>query len=76
MFQLTDGKIVNFIEIRKSKEIREFGVELFDSTGIFLKYSKLGENLRYNIRCMDKNNLFYAIDRKEFSKVISFKLLY
>jgi hypothetical protein len=74
IFQLSDGYIVNFLSVRKSKDIREFGVELFDSEGRFLYYSKLGENL--NVRCMDSNGLFYAIERKEYNKVIIFRLEY
>lgn len=76
IFQLSDGHMVNFLSIRKSKDIREFGVELYDSEGKFLYYSNLGENLDYNIRCMDSNDLFYAIERKEYNKVIMFRLGY
>jgi len=76
LFQLSDGHIVNFISIRKSKDVREFGVELYDSEGRFLKYSKLGENLYDDIRCKDSSDLFYAIDRKEYHKVITFRLGY
>jgi len=76
LYQLSDGHIVNFLSTRKSKDMREFGVELYDSEGRFLKYSKLGENLYYNIRCMDSSDLFYAIDRKEYDKVIMFRLEY
>jgi len=50
LFSLSDGHIVKFISTRKSKDLREFGVELYDSEGKFLKYSKLGENLHYDIR--------------------------
>jgi hypothetical protein len=76
IFQLSDGYIVNFLNIRKSKDFWEFRVELFDSSGILLSYSKLGENLYYDIRCMDSNGLFYAIERKEYNKVIMFRLKY
>ena len=76
IFQLSDGYIVNFLAIRKSKDIWEFGVELFDSSGKLLTYSKLGENLYYDIRCMDSNDLFYAIERKDYHKVIMFRLGY
>jgi len=76
IFQLSDGHIVNFLAIRKSKGIREFGVELFDSSGKLLSYSKLGENLNYDVRYMDSNDLFYAIERKEYNKVIIFRLGY
>jgi len=76
LFSLSDGHIVKFISTRKSKDLREFGVELYDSEGKFLKYSKLGENLHYDIRCKDSNDLFYAIDREEYHKVITFRLGY
>jgi len=76
LFQLSDGHIVNFLAIRKSKGIREFGVELFDSAGKFLSYSKLGENLYYDVRCKDSRDLFYAIERKDYHKVITFRLEY
>ena len=76
IFQLSDGLIVNFLTIRESKGNREFGVELFDSSGKLLSYSKLGENLYYDVRCMDSNDLFYAIERKEYNKVIMFRLKY
>lgn len=76
IFQLSDGLIVNFLAIRKSKGNWEFGVELFDSSGKLLSYSKLGENLYYDVRCMNSNDLFYAIERKEYNKVIMFRLKY
>ncbi len=76
LFQLSDGHIVNFMRMRKSKDVRELGVELYDSEGRFLKYAKLGENLSYDIRCKDSSDLFYAIDRKEYHKVITFRLGY
>jgi hypothetical protein len=76
VFQLSDGLIVHFLAIRKSKGNWEFGVELFDSSGKLLSYSKLGENLYYDVRCLDSNDLFYAIERKEYHKVITFRLRY
>lgn len=76
LFSLSDGHIVKFISARKSKDLREFGVELYDSEGRFLKYAKLGENLSYDIRRRDSNDLFYAIDREEYPKVIVFRLGY
>jgi len=76
VYQLSDGNIVNFLNIRKSKEIYEYGVELYDSSGRFLKYSKLGETFGFDIRCKDSNDLFYAIDRREYHKVIRFRLEY
>jgi hypothetical protein len=76
IFHLSDGYIVNFLTIRKSKDFWELGVELFDSSGKLLSYSKLGENLHYDICCVDSNDLFYAIERKEYNKVIMFRLGY
>jgi hypothetical protein len=51
-------------------------VELFDSTGKLLSYSKLGDDMNYDIRCMDSGGRFYAIERKEYNKVITFRLEY
>jgi hypothetical protein len=76
LFRLSNGYIVNFLSLRKSKDIREYGAELYDSEGKLLTYSKLGENLYYDIRCMDSTELFYAIERKEYNKVIMFRLEY
>ena len=76
LYQLSDGFIVNFLYIRRSKDSWELGVELYDSEGRFLKYSKLGENIYYDVRCKDSSDLFYAIDRKEYHKVITFRLEY
>ncbi len=76
IYQLSDGYIVNFLYLRRSKDIKELGVELYDSEGKFLKYSKLGENLYYNIRYLDSSDLFYAIEREEYDKVIMFRLEY
>ena len=76
IFQLSDGHMVNFLSVRKSKGIRDFGVELYDPEGKFLYYSNLGENLYYDIRCMDSNDLFYAIEKKDYHKVIIFRLEY
>jgi len=76
LFQLPNGYVVNFLSLRRSKDIREYGVELYDSEGKLLSYSKLGENLYYNIRGMDSSGLFYAIERKEYDKVIMFRLKY
>ena len=74
IYQLSDGYIVNFLSLRRSKDLRELGAELYDSEGKFLHYTKLGDNLYYDIRRKDASDLFYAIDRKEFPKVITFRL--
>jgi len=76
IYQLADGHIVNFLCIRKSKDSREYGVELFDSSGKFLIYSILGENLYLDICCKDSSDLFYAVERKDYNKVIMFRLEY
>jgi len=76
IYQLADGNIANFLNIRKSKDLREIGVELFDSSGKLLSYAILGENLSYDIRCKDSNDLFYAIERKDYHKIITFRLDY
>jgi hypothetical protein len=67
---------VYFLSLRKSKDLWEWGVELYDSDGKFLKYAKLGDSLSYDIRCRDSNDRFYAIQRKEFHKVVIFRLRY
>lgn len=76
VYKLSDGYIVNFLSLRKSKDLWELGAELFDKEGKFLHYTKLGDNLYYDIRRKDASDLFYAIDRKEFPKVITFRLEY
>jgi hypothetical protein len=76
VFQLPNGHIVNFLSIRISKNSRELWVELFDSTGKLLSFSKLGDNMYYDIRCMDSGGRFYAIERKEYNKVVTFRLEY
>ena len=76
IYQLSDGHIVNFLYLRRSKDIKELGVELYDSEGKLLKCSKLGENLYYNIRYLNSSDLFYAIEREEYNKVIMFRLEY
>jgi hypothetical protein len=64
------------LSIRKSKNSRELWVELFDITGKLLSFSKLGDDINYDIRCMDPGGRFYAIERKEYNKVIAFRLEY
>jgi hypothetical protein len=76
IFSMSNGDIVNFLSLRRSKDLWELGVELYDSDGKFLKYTKLGDNLFYDIRCQDSNDLFYAIQRKEFHMVVIFRLRY
>ena len=76
IFQLNDGKIANFIHIRKSKREREFGVELYDEAGKFLKYAKLGENTWFRILYKDEDDIFYTVDRKRFPKVMKFETRY
>ncbi len=76
LYQLSNGYLVNFISIRRSKDLFEIGVEMYDQEGKFLTYSKLGENLGYDIRCMDSQQLFYAINRRDYNKVLAFRLEY
>jgi hypothetical protein len=76
LYQLSDGYLVNFLSLRRSKDLWELGVEFYDSEGKFLKYAKLGDNLFYDLRCKDSNDLFYAIQRKEYHKVVIFRLGY
>jgi len=76
LFQLANNHIVNFINIYKPDDKIEHGVELYDEEGRLLSYSKLGEGLFSEICCKDSNDLFYATDRKEFHKVIVFRLEY
>lgn len=76
LYELSNGHIVHFVVTRISDEIRELGVEIYDSEGRLLIYSNLGENVYYNIRCKDTNDLFYAIDPLEYHKVITFRLDY
>jgi hypothetical protein len=76
LYPLSDGYIVNFLSLKKSKDLWELGVEIYDEEGKFLHYTKLGENLYYDIRCKDSSDLFYAIDRKEYHKAITFRLNY
>jgi hypothetical protein len=74
VYRLPDGTIVNFISIKRAKNLWELGVELYDDSGKLLSYSVLGQNLGYDIRCMDASGLFYAIERKDFHKVVMFRL--
>jgi len=76
VFQMPDRRIVNFLSIRASKVRRELWAELYDPTGKLLSFSKLGDDVSYDIRCMDSGGRFYAIERKEFNKVIAFRLEY
>ena len=76
LFQLTNNHIVNFININRPNDKLEYGVELYDEEGRLLSYSKLGEGLFSEICCKDSNDFFYAIDRKEYHKVIVFRLEY
>jgi len=76
IFQLSDGNIVNFVNPYISKRLWGFDVELYDQEGKFLSHSRLGKNLFYNIQFKDSNDLFYAIHRHEYHKVIVFRLKY
>ncbi len=76
VFEMPDGRVVNFLSVRVSKARRDLWAELYDPTGELLSFSKLGDGVSYDIRCMDSGGRFYAIERREFNKVIAFRLEY
>lgn len=76
VFQMPDLRIVNFLSVRASRTRRELWAELYDPTGKLLSFSKLGDDVSYDIRCMDSGGRFYAVERKDFNKVIAFRLEY
>ena len=76
VFQLSDGNIVHFMSTYVSKKDWGFDVELYDPEGKLLSCSRIGENLHYDMQCKDSNDLFYAIQRGEYHKVIVFRLKY
>ncbi|MBU1337807.1 MAG: 6-bladed beta-propeller [Acidobacteria bacterium] len=76
LFQLTDGHMVNFVILSLEKEKYEFGVELYDSTGRLLSYSKLDDAYYGEIHCKDSDDCFYVVNRKDYNKVIKFRLEY
>ena len=76
VFQLSDGNLVHFVSPYVSKRLWGFDVELYDPEGKLLSYSRLGENLSYDVRCKDSLDLFYAIHRRDYHKIIAFRLEY
>jgi len=76
VFQLSDGNIIHFVSTYVSKEVFGFDVELYDPEGKLLSCSRLGENLHYDMRCKDSRDLFYAVQKGEYHKVIAFRLKY
>jgi hypothetical protein len=74
LFRLPDGRIVNFLSTRREKGRRDLAVELYDASGRLLTCSVLGENPALDVRRVDGNGLFYAIERKDFPKIVMFRL--
>ena len=74
LYLLNSGHILHFVRKFMPDKTYEFGAELYNEEGQLLTYSKLGQDLFYEICCKDSNDIFYAIDRKEFNKVITFRL--
>jgi len=87
VFRMPSGDIVNFISIRKGKEpvdaasrkdrnLWDLAVELYDPEGRLLSFTMLGPDPGYDIRRMNPSGLFYAIEQKDFPKVVTFRLKY
>ena len=87
VFRLPTGDIANFLLIRKGtgpvepasledRNLWDLAVELYDREGRFLSSTVLGPDPGYDIRRMDASGLFYAIDQKDFPKVVTFRLKY
>jgi hypothetical protein len=68
------GELVNFLSIRRAKGRRDLAAELYDAQGRLLTFSRLGSDLGLDIRRIDGTGLFYAIERKDFPKVVMFRL--
>lgn len=67
---------MNFLSVRREKGRWDFAVELYDLSGRLLTYSVLGQNLGLDVRRVDGRGLFYAIEKKDFSKIVIFRLSY
>jgi hypothetical protein len=87
VFRMPSGEIVNFISIRKgtepvdmaigkSKNPWDLAVELYDPEGRLLSFTRLGADPGYDIRRMDPSGLFYAIEQRDFPKIVTFRLKY
>jgi len=87
VFRAPSGDIVNFLSIRKGtepvdaairkdKNLRDLAVELYDPEGRLLSHTVLGPDPGYIIRRMDASGLFYAIEQKDFPKIVTFRLKY
>lgn len=87
VFRMPSEEIVNFISIRKgtepvdaaigkSKNPWDLAVELYDPEGRLLSFTRLGADPGYDIRRMDPSGLFYAIEQRDFPKIVTFRLKY
>lgn len=76
LFRLNNGHIVNFVRWNKEKDKPEFGVELYDPNGRLLSCSQLEDIHLMEILCKDAADCFYGINRKDFHKVVKFRLVY
>jgi hypothetical protein len=87
VFRMPSGEIVNFLSVRKGtapvdvaerkdRNVWDLAIELYDPEGRLLSYTVHGPDPGLNIRRMDANGLFYAIEQKDFPKVVTFRLDY
>ena len=87
VFRMPSGDIVNFLSIRKGhepvdaaegkgKNLWDLAIELYDPEGRLLSFTVLGPDPGYSIRRMDSTGLFYAIEQKDFPKIVTFRLKY
>jgi hypothetical protein len=87
IFRMPSGDIVNFLAIRKGTEpvdaavrkdrnLWDLTLELYDPEGRLLSHAVLGPDPGYSIRRMDAGGLFYAIEQKDFPKIVTFRLKY
>jgi len=87
LYRMPAGDIVNFLSIRKGtapvdaaerkdRNLWDLAIELYDPEGRLLSYTVFGPDPGLNIRRMDANGLFYAIEQKDFPKIVTFRLNY
>ena len=75
LYKLSDGKIIHFVKYTPTKDDLEFGIELFNSQGQFLKYEKLSDSWWYKVCAIDDNDIFYSLgNQKEDPQIVKFKL--